>query len=589
LTFAVPAAAKIEVRATLSPERIGVGEIATLAVEITNDSLSSIRFSPHFALENFEPAGEVEQMNDLRYGSNGLSRTFRVFWRLRPRRVGTAAVRKISIEVNGTVLPLTDREVRVQSAPTMAPVDPLAGQDEDPFGSFFGRMVEPLRRLRQPRQPALFLRQEVEPKNAVVGQQMLYTVYLYARRDVEAMSQDELPKFKGFWVRDIPQGQRLRSDFVEIGGETYARVAVVRKALFPLRAGLYHFGPASFDFAVRAIDNNFFGPTIERSEPVHLISPPTNVNVLPLPAGPSEFAGAVGRVTLLASLTPQQVRMGEAATLTLSLGGEGNLHTIDDLKVVAPPELELSTPQHDGRDEVRGTTVLGDRTWTYSVIPKGIGSFTLQPPRVSYFDPRMGEYRIAAASPLTLTVLPAEPKTGAAAETEGAAKSPGRGSSDRFRQVLPWGIAGLSTLAALAAFAALVRRRPASLSGPADVLRPLPPNAAQAAKVLREALDLAARESRASAFAQKSEAAWRSFLEASYALPPGTPTVRWSDVLALQGRNGALRTDLEKLLEDLRYLRYAPQLASVDDVRQDAMASGGRVLSQLLGKAARGA
>lgn len=589
LACALPAAAKIEIRATLSPQRIGVGEIATLTVEVRNDSLSSLRFRPHFELDNFELAGEVEQVNDLVYGSNGLTRTFRVFWRLRPLRTGTAAIRKISIEVNGAVLPLTDREVKVQSQPTMPPEDPLGGQDDDPFGGFFGRIAEPLRRLREPRQPALFLRQEIEPKNAVVGQQTLYTVYLYARRDVEAMSQDVLPKFKGFWVRDIPQGQRLRSDFVEIGGETYARVAVVRKALFPLRAGLYHLEPASFDFAVRAIDNNFFGPTIERSEPVHLISPPTNVNVLPLPAAPPGFAGAVGRVTLLASLTPQQVRVGEAATLTLSLGGEGNLHTIDDLKVLPPPGLELSTPQHDGRDEVRGTTVLGDRTWTFSVIPKGTGSFTLQPPRVSYFDPRMGEYRIAAASPLTLTVLPAEAKTARVAETGDGAPEAGPSRAERLRQALPWGIAGLSTLGALTALAALLRRRPKLGSGPAEVLRPLPAGTEQAAIALRQALDLAARESRASAFAQKTQAAWRSFLEAACALPPGTPTARWGDALAPQGRNGALRADLEKLLEDLRYLRYAPQLASVDDVRGEAVAAGERLLGQLGGRPGRAA
>lgn len=585
LVLALPAAAKIEVRATLSPERIGLGEVATFTLEVSNDSLSSFRFNPHFKLDNLELAGEVEQVNDFRYGSGGLKRTFRVFWRLRPQRAGTAAVRQISIEVNGAVLPLTDREVKVLNRPALrAQAEP----DEDPLSRLFNQAMEPFQRLREPRQPALFLRQEVEPNGAVVGQQMLYTVYLYARRDVAAMSQDELPKFQGFWVRDIPQGPRIRSDFVEIGGETYARVAVVRKALFPLRPGLFHLTPASFDFAVRVMENNFLGPMIERSESVHLVTPPTNVVVAPLPAAPPGFSGAVGRITLAATLEPKQVRVGEAATLTLSLGGEGNLHSLDDPRVAPPPGVEVSTPQHEGRDGLRGTTVFGDRSWTYSVIPKGEGSYTLTPPAVPYFDPSRGEYRIAAAAPLTLRVLPAEPIAPEPdAEGEKAEAVPGR--AERFRRLLPWGVATLSTLGALAAVFALVRHRRPRFSGPAEVLESPPPESGRAASALRQALDLAAAETRSAAFAQRSEAAWRAYFEAACSLPPGTPTGRWGEVLAAARRDPALRADLEKLLEDLRFLRYAPQLASVGEIRAEAEGGSENLFRRLAARTGRSA
>jgi hypothetical protein len=131
LAGALPAAARIEVRAALSPQRIGLGETATFVVQVNSDNLSSIRFNPAFVLDNFELAGETERMNDMRYGSNGLTRVFRTVWHLRPLRTGKAAVRQIAIEVNGTVLPLTDREVAVQRLParnldtTQEPDDPF--------------------------------------------------------------------------------------------------------------------------------------------------------------------------------------------------------------------------------------------------------------------------------------------------------------------------------------------------------------------------------------------------------------------------------------------------------------------------------
>jgi len=574
LGCALPATARIEVRATLSPQRIGIGETAMLTVEVTNDSLSSFRFRPHFELDNFELAGATEQINDMRWGSTGLSRVFRMVWRLRPLSLGRAAVRKITVEVNGTVLPLTDREVAVQRQATRPSEE---GQEPaDPFSQFFGRWMQPLRRYSEPRLPALFLRQEVEPKrDVVVGQQLLYTTYLYARRDVEVASPAGLPKFKGFWVRDIPQPQRLRSDFVEIGGETYSRVAVLRKALFPLRAGRLEIEPVSFDFAVRVLENNFFGPAIERSESVHLTSPTAFVNVHPLPPEPSGFAGAVGPdFTLTATLNPKQLRMGEAATLTLALGGEGNLQSLDDLQVVAPSGLKISLSQQEDRDQIQGLTLRGDRVWRFAVVPKEAGSFKIDPPRVPYYDPRFHEYRTAAAEILTLTVLPAEPKAVRAGQ-EPRSPSQALRLAGRLRAALPWGVAGLSTLVALLAVWRLRARSPLGSR------KPLPPQSALAAGALRQALDGTARESRAAPLAQQLEGAWRTFLEVAYALPPGTPAARWGDVLAGQGRNGPIRTDLESLLEDVRYLRHAPQLASVDEVRREALAASERLFERL--------
>jgi hypothetical protein len=610
LAAALPAAAKIDVHATVEPTLVGLGETTTLTIEVTIDRLSNLSVSPKFELENLEIAAPVEQANDMHFGSGGLSRTFRSVWRFRPAAVGTAAVRKITIEVNGTVIPFPDREIRVQRTPTRPPDQP-DDQPLDPFDRFFGRLPSFHNPLRPSRQPDLFLREEVEPRQAVVGQQVLYTVYLYSRRDVQVASPAAVPGFKGFWVRDIPQPQRLQAEFVEMDGQRYARVAILRKALFPIRPGSYTIEPTTFDFAVREVESTWFGPPIAHDEPVRLSTQAARVEVTPLPPAPPGFTGAVGDVSLLASLAPQRIRVGEASTLTLTLVGAGNLQGVADPSLKLPPGIEATPPQHEGRDSLDGLRVQGQRRWTFAVVPKRTGSFAIKPPPVPYFDPGSRQFRTAAAMPLTLSVLPPAPVAAAGAHSRAAQLGSPNGEGETGggsplshfdpRIAIPWTIAGLSTATVLLLL--LRRKRPASArgfgfaqppgsgsagkgsagSGPAQ-----PPGAAAIAASahddLRRALAEAASESRPRALAQRLEEAWRAFFARRLGLPPEAGGSRWLDQLAERGLDPALRGELAALVEDLRYLRQAPQLASIGELQRDVVARSERLSERFRGR-----
>jgi hypothetical protein len=577
LLAALPAAAgEVVVRATLEPERIGIDETAVLSIEVQGGGFGDLRFRPDFDLENFEIVGGPDQYEDVRLGNGRLARSFRLSWRLRALSTGRARVRGLSIRMRGERVTLGSREIRVQEEPTG--LQPRSWRrlepEDDPFDRLFGRWTPPWE--QRPSRPDAFLRADVRPIRPVVGQQVLYTVYLYTLVDVSAVTPSQLPGFQGFWVRDIPQPQKLPTDMVEVEGKRYGRVVLIQKALFPLRAGPHPIEPTEMDVLVRTIDRSLFGPAaISRPQQVHLRTPAMAVDVQELPEAPAGFTGAVGKMSLAASVEPSEVRMGEAATVTLTLAGEGNLHGVPEPRLPDVPGLDILPPQQDGDDRVVGTAVRGDRTWSYPVVPERAGSYRLQLPQFPYFDPEAGRYQVASAPPVRITALPPpsrEPSRSASLRSPALPDRSGTPSAASpveparsWRESLPWLLAVPS---ALALVAVLVRRRQSSsglVSGPARITD------REARHRLEHALREARGETRPRQQAARIEEAWRGFLETRWEIPPGTPSTRWGHLLAERGADPEAARDLVRLADDLHYLRYAPQLSSCDSLSGEVL------------------
>jgi len=576
LGLAVPVAAEVEVHATLEPEVIGVDESAVLTIEVRGGGFSRVRFRPDFALENLEIIGGPFQYEDVRFGDGSLSRSSSLSWRVRPLAVGKARVHSLSVALQDGTVQLADREIQVQEEPAPSPRrrSGRGRQEEpaDPFGQLFGRVPSPSpwrwpERKAKEEDVGVFLRAELEPRRPVVGQQVLYTIYLYTREDITALTPSSMPTFRGFWVRDVPLPQHLTTEMVEIDGRRYGRVPLLRKALFPLRPGRHEVEPAQIDLTLRLTERRFFGPSISRPQLRQLRTEAETVDVAPLPPAPPGFAGTVGQLAVAAKLEPRDVRLGEAATLTLTLSGEGNLSGLQEPKLETPSGLTVFPPQQTGKDEIAGTTVRSSRTWSYSVVPDRAGRYTLPAPRIPYFDPAEGSYRTASAAPLELTVLP---RAAAPAGTEGGAPHGIRtvalasapGIAGRFTHLVPW----LFALPwGLALVVTLVRRR----AGPraAQLLE----GDGSAERRLQSRLAQTAAEARPRQAAAQIEDAWREFLTERWDLPAGVPTPHWEELLAERGAPPEGVAEMARLLEDLHYLRYAPQLSTVDTLRGEML------------------
>ena len=255
--------------------------------------------------------------------------------------------------------------------------DPFAG---DPFQDFFGRFRRPgdgrLRRALGSR-PKIFMRAVAVPAEPYAGQQVLYTVYLYTQNDVTALAPRNVPPFSGFWVVEVPQPERQpQPDMVVEDGERYARVPIFQRALFPIQAGPLEVPAFAADIGVRVATPSAFG-LIANDEEVRRQTAPVTISALALPPPPAGFDGAVGRLDLAARLEPPQVESGSAATLTLTLSGQGHLAGLPDPELPALPGLRVYPPQKEGKEDVVGTMVRGSRSWSYVLVPQHEGTFEL--------------------------------------------------------------------------------------------------------------------------------------------------------------------------------------------------------------------
>jgi len=631
------AAAPFTVNASLTPPVIGLDETATLTIEAAGGGLGSFRFEPRYVLENLAPVEGPSRFDDFSLINGSLSHTSRYSLRLRPLAAGPARVRSLAVAVHGQLVRLADQEIRVQeqSAGQAGATPGAAGrhpsEPEDLIEQLFGG-GSPFSQPPRPQGPAAFLRAEVQPARPRQGEQAVYSIYLYTRQDVAAINATDMPSFRGFWVRDLPQPEHLVPEMVNVGAEGYGRVAMIRKALFALRPGHHVLEPAGCDVVVESPNRGFFGPP-PRPVELHLRTPELAVEVQPLPPPPAGFGGLVGQVSLTAKLQPYSLHLGDGATLAVTLAGAGHLEGVAAPRLELPAGLTVFPPQQQSEDHVSGGTVVGRRTWTFVIVPNRPGTYSVRPSGVTFFDPARSQYRLAESPSLPLTALPAPP---AAAGAAGAAGDPGgtagrarRGATalhgrgplswESLRRAWPALLLRLALLGGIVLALILAQRRrrrrlrsaafaafpvPAGAAAPgtlapgaaspgtaapagaamastavaaAAATAEAPPRPGDVEQKLREA----AREDRPRHAAALVEEGWRGYLAGRCGLPVTTPAARWSAVLAAQGMASDLADEVARLAEELHYLRYAPQLSTTGAVRDEMLARSRQLLRRL--------
>ena len=572
-----------QVTVRMEPQgEIGVQEIVRLTVEIQNPSRDTRL--PVFETTNLQVVGGPNQSTSVQFFNGVSSQTVAYTWMLQAQRLGAAGVRGIRVVHGSGTLELEDQNLQVVENPPPRQERRRPGADpfgRDPFDAIFDSPFR--RRPRRPTQtqaPQVFLEAEVHPADPYVGQQVLYRLYLYTDVGVRSVSPRELPDFKGFWAKPIPQPDDTETERVVRDGREIGRVVLLERALFPRRAGRLEIDAVDATMTALMRDNSPFGSLLPRMGEIDRKSNAPVVEVRPLPEAPDGFDGIVGRVDLEAELEPQSLEIGEAATLTLTLSGEGHLQGIQAPSLTAVDGLEVFPPQQQSEETLRGRKVVGKRTWSYVLVPQKPGLIDLQEIEIAYFDPRARTFRSTSSGPLRLSVTGstrAKPADGLEVELHpvrshvlpGAAPpSRGLGSLGLGLALLPW--LGIG-------FGLWWRTRRAAASH----LEPSGSSPKALRKQLLTRLTEAEAEDQAKRTAALVEDAWRHYLERRWQIPPGTASKEWSTLLAEHNVSPQIADDLVRMVEDLHYLRYAPKLSSTEEMQRELLSRSQRLAKKL--------
>ena len=545
----------------MDARKIGVEDQLELSLVLagdTNNLAQEVSLPPLRGLRN---AGGPSVSTQLSYVNGAMSQRRVYTWVLQPTAVGKAEVGAFTVMLTaGEKTHGSDRGgggARLHSRGA-GPRDPQEVGREDPFEAFLGR-----RGANRPA-PKVLVKAVASRDRVHVGEPLLLTYYVYTQTTITNLRVADAPQYPGFWSEDLGQPEGgPRGEPATLDGERFERFPFLRRLLFPTRAGTLAVPAASFHVGVAR--RGFFDAgdaNVTRS------SEALQITALPIP-DEAGFSGAVGKFRATATLDKSSVALGEAATLRFRVDGTGNLKWIDKGPALVVPGAKVYPPSTSSDLKPGPGGISGSKTWEFAIVPETAGSLEVPPLALAYFDP--AAERIVRAETPALKVDVQGGAAGAAvapATATGPARAPGalplRAELDPPAALLPrlsprWLGGGL--LAALALHAAL-------LVGPglADRLRAMGGRSAPR-RTTRAALAEIERIGREGLAKEAAAAALERALHDVFGpLENGGP--------APAERERAARA----VLDDVRFLRYAPQLGDYSDKIREVSARAADVV-----------
>ena len=376
--------AAAQVPAWLDRDRIAMGETVTLNIESTAATTST---EPDYAplLSDFFVSGRTSR-REFVMGTGGSTVRTLYAVALRPRRDGVITVPALNVgSLRTQPIPLT-------VAPSAAP-SPTRTEE-------------------------VFIESEADDPDPYVQQSVGWVVRLYSAT----------PLISGQLDQDAPDGaslQRVGDDAQyqrDIGGRRY-HVVERRFLLVPERSGTLTVPPARFEGRGAG---GFFDDLLGggRGGALEAQGTPRKLDVQPAPANAPQPWLPLQNLTLRYQSTPQELRVGNAATVTVEALADGataaqmpelQLPPIDGVQVFAEP-VQADERFVDGRPRVKLTR-------RFSLVPAREGKANMAGLQLRWWDVRTGQAQTSNLPPLSWTVLPGTPAN-AGNGSPGAAPSP---------------------------------------------------------------------------------------------------------------------------------------------------------------------
>ena len=232
---------------------------------------------------------------------------------------------------------------------------------------------------------------------------------------------------------DMKDFQFVRSDKPGVEMEAKGYYAWVS----PLRAGDLRIESLKFGYSkvgapkvVEKKNGNFsFRSVTQEPEEATTSSSPVAITVLPLPTAgrPDYFNGMVGQYQFKGTVDKEQLQVGEAVTLTLTLRGNGKPGLIADPELPTFSEFRTVPPETKVTKTLKNGQIITEKVMRIFLYPKKSGQFTIPPIRFAWFDPNQKKYQTAETPEWVLQVEKGElTEMAATGGTNGWVSSPGK-------------------------------------------------------------------------------------------------------------------------------------------------------------------
>ena len=259
--------------------------------------------------------------------------------------------------------------------------------------------------------PQFFIEAEIDKDTPYRGEQVIITYTLFTQVDVSSFD-DELPKYKGFWVEELFTAKKLQLKKVQKNGSQYHAAIIKKLALFPTQSGKIIIEPMTAVIGIpekqqRWNDFSLFGPP---SKKYTIVTNRIELEVQPLPDRMNgKVSAVVGSWNIRSGISSTSVKQDEAVTFQIIINGTGNIKTVDISNISFPNELEVfEQPEIQIKENPLRDHIGGEKKFEWVLIPRFSGDIYIPQIQFNYFDPTQAKWLTQSTIRHRLKVSPNE-------------------------------------------------------------------------------------------------------------------------------------------------------------------------------------
>jgi hypothetical protein len=424
-----PVMAQVHFSAQASTKDMGKTDYVEVQFVIENAKQIQNLEAPDFP--DFTIVQGPSQSTGMSIVNGAMSQYKGISYILQPKKTGTLTIKPASATIDGQIMHTLPIQIKVgnqpgqgnASSPGFNPLpDPSWPTAQTPVD--MDEVVKPGENVADKIRRNFFIKVDVSKTDCYLGEPIVATYKLYARLRSDSRVTRH-PSLNGFSVYDMIDPSDDRVSVEKINGKNYS-VHIIRKTqLIPLQAGDITLDAVELDnniYFIKADANaaktqsqglgglldRLFEPEVSGTpftQHIILESKPVTIHVKPLPeAGkPADFNGAVGKYSIQASFNTHNVDTGDAALLSVTVKGSGNLPVINAPAISWPANMESYDVSSKENIDKAVAPLNGSKTYTYSFLCTKPGLFSLPPVKLSYFDPGSQTYKTIESNPLQIT------------------------------------------------------------------------------------------------------------------------------------------------------------------------------------------
>jgi len=255
----------------------------------------------------------------------------------------------------------------------------------------------------------VFVTASIEPVEAYINQEIIYTLKFYRRVNVENETLDS-PVFEGFVVESIEP----ELDYKEKVGKTDYYVHEKKLALFPLKTGNFVISPSKIICDVPVNDKTFgdvsdispFYKT-ENLERRTFSSDIVSVKVVKLPEEtmPPNFKNLVGDYSVKVEVSKPTVKRGETTSVIITVSGKGNINDIGEPDFPKIRDCKIYDEFPVVKLYKDGNVFSGEKIFKKIIFPLKTGKVKIPPASIVFLNPSKKRYETLRSKSFNISVV----------------------------------------------------------------------------------------------------------------------------------------------------------------------------------------